>query len=142
MNRREPDLFRVALRSLVVLGLDIGEQGQLGQEILDRIELVGEHGELFEIFQPVAIVGEVFLEIIVVARVNHQPQHLRRAFADGLVFELGNGGDELRPGRRRLGRNGFGAGLKGSGQSLQRAGVMEALAAFPRSAVDGFRLPV
>ena len=87
MDGRELDFFRVVLRRLVVLGLDVGEQGELRQEILGGIELKREHGELLQILQPVAVIGEVFLEVIIVAGVNHQPQHLGRAFADGLVLK-------------------------------------------------------
>ena len=50
MDGQELDFFRVVLRGLVVLGLDIGKQGELRQEILGGIELIGEHGELFQIF--------------------------------------------------------------------------------------------
>ena len=118
MDGRELDFFRVVLRGLIVLGLDVGEQGELRQEILGGIELKREHGELFQILDPVAVVGKVFLEVIVIAGVNHQPQHLGRAFADGFVFELGDRRDELRPGRRRFCGNGLRAGLEGGGERL------------------------
>ena len=49
-----------SLGGLVVLGLDVGEQGELRQKILDGIELVGEDGELFQVLQPVAVIGVSF----------------------------------------------------------------------------------
>ena len=49
----ESRIFSVSsLRGLVVLGLDVGEQRELREKFLDRIELVGEHGELFQFLQP------------------------------------------------------------------------------------------
>ena len=84
MNRREPQLLVVLPGRLFVLGLDIGEQRELRQEILDRRELLGKDGQLFQVLQPRAVVGEVFLQVIVVAGVNHQPDHLRGARAGRL----------------------------------------------------------
>ncbi len=117
MDGRELDFFRV-VRALVVLGLDVGEQGELRQEILDAAELKGELGELLQFIQPALVIVVSLLQIIVVAGVHHQPEHLGGAFADRLVLQLRDRGDELRPGRRRLFGNGF-------GNLLQRNGKVE-----------------
>ena len=60
INCGEPDLFRVACRRTISLGLQVGEQSKLGQKIPRAFELQSEAGQLFEIFQPGSVIGSRF----------------------------------------------------------------------------------
>ncbi len=113
MNGGELDFFRVV--GGIVLGLDIGEQGELGEKFLHAAELKRELGELLNLVQPALVVVVGFLEIIVVARVHDEAQHLGGVAARALGFELRNGGDKLRPRDGGFFRHHLGAGLEGGG---------------------------
>src|ERR1019366_8029193 len=79
MNGRELDLLRVV--RWIILGLDIGEQGELREKFLNAAELKRELGQLLDFVEPAFVVVVSLLEIIVVTRIHYQPQHLRRALA-------------------------------------------------------------
>ena len=100
MNCRETNFFRVIMR--VVLGFDVRKQRELREKFLNATELKCELGQLLQLVRAALIVVVSLDQIIVIASVQNQPQHFRRAFADSFVLELRNRRGELRPRDRRL----------------------------------------
>ena len=116
MNGGELDLLRVLRGGLVVLGLDVGEERELREEVLGALKLEREAGELFEVFEALTVVGEVLLKVIFIARLDDVANHLGWAAAHGFGFKLRDGDDEPGPGGQGLLRHGSGAFLKRGGE--------------------------
>ena len=83
MNRGKFELFLIVVRGLLIPGLDVREQRQLGEKILQRWKWQRKRGELFQVLKPVLVIGKVLLQILLVARLEDVPDHLRRARAHG-----------------------------------------------------------
>ena len=113
MDGGELHFFCVVSR--ILLGLDVGEQGQLREELLHGAELKRELRELPDFVEPPLVVVVGLLQIIVIARVQDEPEHFRGAPASGVVLQLDDRGDKLGPSGRRLFGDRPRASLKGRG---------------------------
>ena len=98
----KPQPLVVGAGGLPVFGLQIGQQRELRQEILDGRKLARKDGQLFQVLQARAIVRVVNLQVLLVAGVKHELNHLPGALLNALAFQLCHGRHELRPGHRRL----------------------------------------
>src|SRR5208282_6352002 len=116
MNGGEADFFFVTAFRGLLFGFDVGQERQLGEEILDGLELHGKAGQLFEVFAPGAVVGELLLQVILVSGFDDVPDDEGGASADGGGFQLRDGGGELRPGDGAPFWNGRGNFLQGDGE--------------------------
>src|SRR6185295_16721369 len=87
---------------LLPFGFQIGQERELREKFLRRLELKRETRELFEIFETRAIVGKIVLQIILVAGFENMANHPRRTMAHRLGFNLRNSDAEIGPGCRRL----------------------------------------
>ena len=60
------------------LGVDVTDERELGEKFVHVFELARKRGQLVQIFPAQFVIGEIHFGVIVVNRLNHRRDHLRR----------------------------------------------------------------
>src|ERR1051326_2777492 len=112
MNSREPQPLIVGAGRLVVFGFKIGQQGELRQELFNVWKLPRKDRKLFEVLVPGTSVSVVLVQVILIARFEHQPDHFGGVHANSFSLQLRDRRHELRPGHGGLFWHASGAALQ------------------------------
>ena len=125
VNRGKPELLVVVITRLIFFGLQVGQEGKLGQKILHRGELIGKNAKLLQVLESGAIIVIALFEVIFVAGFDDQADHLGRISTNVLGIQLGDCRHELGPGDSGLPGNSFLASLKSVPEELYEAALID-----------------
>ncbi len=73
VDRGEVDCLGVVGRISRRFGVDVADEGELGEKFVRVLELAGEAGELVEVFLAQLVVGEIGFRVVVVNRLDDRP---------------------------------------------------------------------